>query len=500
MACTTILVGKNASYDGSTLVARNEDSGSGEFCSKRFTVVMPDEQPHHYKSVISHVEVELPDNPMRYTNMPNAILNEGIWGAVGVNEENISMSATETITSNERVLGADPLVVLIPEKGKNGDSDYVPETPGGLGEEDFVTLILPYIHSARDGVIRLGHLLEEYGTYEMNGIAFQDVNEIWWFETIGGHHWIAKRVPDDAYVTMPNQFGIDEFDLDDAFSAKKEHMCSDDLKEFIKKYHLNLSMDSVFNPRYAFGSHADSDHVYNTPRAWAMQRFLNPYDSIWDGIDADYTPASDNIPWCRTPERKITIEDVKYVLSNHFQGTPYDPYAKYGDEKLRGSFRPIGVNRNCQLACVQIRPYMPKSCQVIEWIAFGSNVFNAFVPFYTTIEKTPKYVEYTPENVTTESFYWANRLIAALSDAHYHENGSHIERYQLSVQSKGHELINKFDKEFENITDIKDIISLSERANEEISDMLKTETDKALGNVLYESSLLMKNGFSRSDA
>ncbi|MDD6367909.1 MAG: C69 family dipeptidase, partial [Collinsella sp.] len=29
MPCTTILVGKNASYDGSTLVARNEDSPNG---------------------------------------------------------------------------------------------------------------------------------------------------------------------------------------------------------------------------------------------------------------------------------------------------------------------------------------------------------------------------------------------------------------------------------------------------------------------------------------
>ncbi|WP_274958325.1 C69 family dipeptidase, partial [Thermophilibacter provencensis] len=23
-------------------------------------------------------------------------------------------------------------------------------------------------------------------------------------ETVGGHHWIARRVPDDCYVTMPN--------------------------------------------------------------------------------------------------------------------------------------------------------------------------------------------------------------------------------------------------------------------------------------------------------
>ena len=42
----------------------------------------------------------------------------------------------------------------------------------------------------------------------MNGIGFQDENEIWWMETIGGHHFIAKRVPDDEYVVGPNQLGI----------------------------------------------------------------------------------------------------------------------------------------------------------------------------------------------------------------------------------------------------------------------------------------------------
>ena len=58
---------------------------------------------------------------------------------------------------------------------------------------------------------------------------------------------------------------------------QKEYMCSADLKEFIEKNHLDLSMDGVLNPRDAFGSHDDSDHVYNTPRAWFMERYLNPH-------------------------------------------------------------------------------------------------------------------------------------------------------------------------------------------------------------------------------
>jgi dipeptidase len=278
MACTTILVGKDVSYDGSTIIARNEDSANGEFNPKRFLIVKPSEQPRHYRSVISHVELDLPDDPLQYSAVPNADAKEGIWGEAGVNEANVAMSATETLTTNERVRGADPMVELTAAKGAAGELGYEPEVPGGIGEEDFLTIVLPYVTTAREGVARLGSLLEQYGTYEMNGVAFSDASEIWWLETVGGHHWIAKRVPDEAYVTMPNQLGIDEFDLDDALGDQEDHMCSADLAEFIEANHLDLSVESTtpFNPRDAFGSHSDSDHVYNTPRAWFMQRFLNP--------------------------------------------------------------------------------------------------------------------------------------------------------------------------------------------------------------------------------
>lgn len=49
MPCTTILVGKKASYDGSTIIARNDDSGSGHYTSKKFAVIHPEEQPKIYK-------------------------------------------------------------------------------------------------------------------------------------------------------------------------------------------------------------------------------------------------------------------------------------------------------------------------------------------------------------------------------------------------------------------------------------------------------------------
>ncbi|MCQ5120474.1 C69 family dipeptidase, partial [Coprococcus eutactus] len=76
---------------------------------KKYAEVHPEEQPLIYKSVISHVEIELPDDPMRYTCVPNALSGEGISAASGVNAANVAMTATEPITSNPMVLGADPL-------------------------------------------------------------------------------------------------------------------------------------------------------------------------------------------------------------------------------------------------------------------------------------------------------------------------------------------------------------------------------------------------------
>ena len=494
MSCTTILVGRKASYDGSTMIARNDDSGSGSYTPKKFVVVHPEEIGKTYQSVISHVKVELPEHPMRFSAMPNAAKGEGIWAACGVNEVQVAMTATETLTSNPRVLGADPLVVYqAAEDGKE-------EKCGGIGEEDLVMLVLPYIHSAREGVARLGSLLEQYGTYEMNGIAFQDVHEIWWLETIGGHHWMARRVPDEVYVVMPNQLGIDAFDLEDALSVQKDHMCSEDLREFMEQNHLNLSWETKWNPRDAFGSHDDSDHVYNTPRAWYMLRYLNPHSKKWEGENADYTPFSDDLPWCMVPERRITPDDVKYALSAHYQGTPYDPYLIYGEQKEKGAYRSIGINRNDFMSLIQMRPDVPEEYRVLEWVAYASNAFNVMVPFYANILVTPAYLESTTKKVSTDSFYWVSRMIAAMADASYAKSIAHIERYQLAVQSRGYELIHKYDELLQQEADEKKRVDLRHQANQEVAAMAREEAAATLDKVLYELSNQMKNAYSRSDA
>ena len=136
------------------------------------------------------------------------------------------------------------------------------------------------------------------------------------------------------------------------------------------------------------------------------------------------------------PEKKITPEDVKYVLSSHYQGTLYDPYGSSQSDQ-KGAFRSIGINRNDFMALIQMRPDQPEDSRVLEWIAFASNAFNVMVPFYANVTTTPAYLSNTTGAVSTDNFYWNSRMIAAMADAAYSKSVFHIERYQLAALPPG---------------------------------------------------------------
>ncbi|GHP12772.1 dipeptidase [Lentilactobacillus fungorum] len=463
-SCTTLLVGKNASYDGATLIARNEDAGEAVH-PKKFVVVHHEDQPVDYHAKLSQFSITLPDQPVRYTSMPDAATDEGIWGEAGVNLDNVAMSATETITTNARILGADPFV-------KNG-----------FGEEDLLTITLPYIKTARQGVQRVGQLLKKYGTYESNGIIFSDINEIWYMETAGGHHWVAQRIPDDAYVIAPNQTGIQEVKFDDP----DNFMYSADLLKFVEKNHLNLG--EGFNFRKIFGSDTQLDHHYNTPRAWFGQRYFNPKRV------ANQSPESADLPFINYADRKITIEDIKYVLSSHYQDTPYDPFAPSADYHTN-PYRPIGFNRNQELSILQIRPYVPKAFAAIQWIAFAANPFNTLAPFYTNILDTPDCYRDTTTLVDSHNAYWANRLISLIAADHYSEVMADIEAYQQATLAYGHQRISRIDKTVADKTG-GDLMQALSQANERTADRIMKDTEDLLTKLVTKVSDHSRGAFTR---
>lgn len=465
MPCTTLLVGKKATADGSTMIARNEDYFHA-FNPKRFIVVTPDKQPQNYQSVNTKCQVELPNAPQRYTALPEIESMEkktGIWGEGGINDANVAMSATETSTTNSRILGVDPLVKK------------------GIGEEDFVTFVLPYIHSAKEGVELLGSYLEKYGTYESNGVIFSDQDDIWYMETIGGHHWAAKRVPDDSYVVAPNWFSITDFDFNAA-----DTLASADLEQLIINHHLNIDSDGSYNLRHIFGSHNDSDYAYNIPRQWYIQKLFNPSD-----IEQ---PDNPDLPFAKKPEHLLTIEDVKYALSSRYQHTPYDPYSDRGSDAERHAFRPIGFQRNQELHILQIRNDVPAKIAGICWLAFGPNAYNGIAPFYTNVLDTPAQYRDTKPKFDINNMYWLIHTITTIADDHPKRYNYTIEALKQNTLGDGRHVIMLTDKKAAGLSG-KELTTRLEAANQQIATTAYNHAIQCLGDMVETGSLQIRLNF-----
>ncbi|WP_413537334.1 C69 family dipeptidase [Enterococcus malodoratus] len=384
-ACTTLLVGKKAASDGSTMIARIED-GFEKPNPQHFVVVSSEQQPRRYCSSITSFELDLPQNPLRYTSTPDLDDRFGIWAGGGINSQNVAMTACETITNNDRILAIDPLVDT------------------GIGEADFITLVLPYIHSAKEGVLRLGQLIETYGTYEINGIAFSDSEEIWYLETIGGHHWAAVRIPDDAFVFVSNRLAIDHFDFN-----SPDNLSATGLQDLIEKHQLNPTNDEL-NLRDIFGTFTNGDQHYNNPRVWYIQKVFCKNNSSH--------PEDQDLPFLAYPDKKLTIEDVRWALSSHYQNTPYDPYGE-GEMIDKSRYRSIALNRNEETHILQIRNNVSKEIAAIHWLAFGPNTFNTLVPFYANITKTPTIFNEIGSTFKANDIYWLSKAAALLGDSNF---------------------------------------------------------------------------------
>ncbi|MCL1631575.1 C69 family dipeptidase [Sporolactobacillus sp. CPB3-1] len=386
-ACTTVVVGKGATIDGSTMIARNGDSYE-VLVPKKFMV-----HPHQilekeetYVSPGNRFTITLPKERYRYTAIPDREDRYVTFEDAGINEKNVGMSATESIYANPRVLGYDPLV------------------ENGIAEDCMVTVVLPYINSAREGVQRLGQIVEKYGAAESNGVLFSDKHEVWYMEIATGHLWAAQRIPDDSYAVVANQMAIQEIDP----YNKDEFMIAAHLVEFIEKHRLNTGFDTI-HFRNIFGRQNLFDHHYNTPRVWYGQKFLNP--------EVEQDPMSDELPFLRKASRKIAVEDIACILDSHYQETPYDPLGS-GDEAERTLFRAISLNRTQDSHILQIRPYMPDDIAGIQWIALAGT-FSPYVPFYTNTTAVPEAYAVTPQKLSLSSAYWLYKTIPVIVEPHY---------------------------------------------------------------------------------
>ncbi len=390
-ACTSILVGKNASLDGTTMIARNDDTFL-PLTPQRFYMhpAWKGQKGLHVKSPLNNFEADLPENGYRYNAVPNVDRDHlGDYEESGINEKNVAMSATESTYGNERTLAFDPLV------------------KDGLDEDLIVNMTLPFIESARHGVEYLGQLIKQYGSPAGNSVLFSDKDNVWYMEIVTGHHWVAQRIPDDAYAVAANQVAIQQVD----FTDTDNFAWSAGIQEFVEEHHLNTDK-SGWNFRHIFGTMNEKDRHYNTPRVWYAHHILNP--------EVPEEPESAELPFIMTTDHKISVEDIAQILGSHYNETRFDPMG-HGDEADRLRYRPIGLNRTQNSHVLQVRDVENDGLAGLMWLNLGYPAFSPYVPFYTNATDTdPSYSE-TPlkMDVDANSAYWLFRMQSMLVESHY---------------------------------------------------------------------------------
>ena len=377
--CTTVIVGNKMTDDGSMIVARSEDWNT-MFAKNLEIYEDTAEGPETFVARDSAFRCELPREALGCTALAPDHL-PGHWGSAGFNTAGVGMSATESIFSNEKALQADPLV------------------EDGIAENSVFNIVLPYVRTAREGVRRLGELIERHGAAEGFGIGFVDDSEIWYLETACGHRWLACRMPEDKYFVTGNQSRFRKYDPNDT----EHYMASADLIEFACEHGLYDPAKGEFDFHEAYARDIELDTTYNYPRVWGLQAMFSPQ------IKNDV--ARNTFPVFAEASKPLNLDDIRRAFRFHYQGTEHDPYLHRNPKE---KYRPVSIFRTTQTHILHVRPELPQAIGRVDYMAMGMAVLGVFLPLYQGITSYPEAYTKGTNRSSADSAYWKFRKVQTL--------------------------------------------------------------------------------------
>lgn len=375
-ACTGLIVGKDASSDGSIIIARNEDYGITNW--NKYLAYRPAQNNTDSQWDLGNgLVVPMPAKFLAYSAMPDWNANTKTpdgryFEERGINEFNVAVSATTSAEANKKAMEVDPF------------------TGSGVIEANIPALVLSQAQTAKEGVNILGKYIEEFGAGEANSLYIADIKEVWLMEIGSGHHWIAVKVPNDSYAMMANGLRIHGVDL-----HSSDVLHSKNLFRFTKQHHLlKHPKHNHFNFAKAFGVIGD---LYNIDREWLGQEILSP--------SLSQEPRQKQYPLFLKPDEKISVANIDKVLSATYEGTELEYDGK----------RPIKVPRQLETHIIQLRADMPYELQGLIWQSYGILDDSVLMPIYATLHHYPKPYSAGTDNYSDNSAFWQFRALSSMA-------------------------------------------------------------------------------------
>jgi len=444
-ACTTIIVGKEMMADGSMIYARSDDSRS--IRATRLVHYPAGKGPKEFVAIDSPFRCPLPENRLGFSALEREDLPYH-WGEAGFNDLGVGMSATETIFSSAKVLSLDPYV------------------PSGLAENSVYHIILPYIRSAREGVLRLGELIEKYGSAEGFGIAFMDEKETWYVENAGGHRWFGKKMPDELYFVSGNQSRYRSYD-------PEKDLASKDLVSWAREHKL---FRGEFDFHEAYSLESENDKTYNYPRVWYLQKMFTP--SVKTDVKVN------GFPVYQKADRPLTVADIKQAFRSHYDGTDHDPYLHSNPKE---PYRPISIFRTINTHILQVRPGLPKEIGRLDYMAEGMADLSVYLPLYQGVTSYPKAYGIGTRHSQKSSAYWLFRKVSALGMINYNRYAPIIKSRYAAFEEAMEKSQGRMEAEF---------MSIYPKQPEKAIEMLQKWSDRWLSQALRVASDLEEKLFT----
>ncbi len=296
-SCTSIMVGKLASTDGSVITSHTCD---GRYRTWAYMEPAQDHEPGSMHKVLRGT---------MNTAFRGDTAGVKVMGEIPQVAHTYAYMNTAYPCLNEKQLAIGETTF--------GGPDTLVNAAGWFTIEELQRVALQRCDNARDAIRTMGSLAEQYG-YGDGGecLTVADKNEVWQFEITGigkdriGAAWVARRIPDDHIAVSANIPRIGKIDRRD----KDNFMASDNVENVAEENGLwdgkgTFIYWKAYNCDYAKGRNFH-DREY----------FILNYFAPSLGLTYDM----DELPFSVKPEKKVDVREVMALFRETYEGTDFD--------------------------------------------------------------------------------------------------------------------------------------------------------------------------------